>query len=322
LDGQKTGFFPPEACHIDRPTLRDPSLQAELEHRGYVVVQLLDEAGVAELVDGYDRIGAELGGPNEPGAYNDTYAEFSIIHSRPEFRRRAYDLITSTLVPVANTHLLDHRALIANFVNKPPGTGVVPAHQNFSVVDERRYRSVSVWVALVDCVLANGAMAMLDGSHARLRGCRGMWAYQSFSDIEQEIIDGFLHLVEVPRGGAVILDDALVHYSPPNLTDARRLAIQLVMVPEEAHPVWFQQVGETDGDAEVDVWQVDERFFFDFWHGDGDERYGVRTDHLRVEDTRLDVEALRELLGTSSPSAARGRRRHRGLRARISRLSR
>lgn len=338
------GFLHADACSIERPVMRDPELQCQIEERGYVVVPFLDQAEVESLVTGYDRIAGEVGGANAPGDYNDTYAEFSVIHSRPEFRRRAYELITAVLVPVSDRLLVDHRPLIANFVNKPPGTGVVPAHQNFSVVDESEFRSVSVWVALVDCVLENGAMSMLDGSHRSLRGRRGMWAYQAFSGIEQDIIAGYLSPVEVPAGHAVILDDAVVHYSPPNRTDQRRLAIQFVMVPSEARPLWFQQVGATDDHLEVEVWEVEERFFFEFWHGDGDERFGQRTGRIQVPTSDLDVSTLRSLLGHPldevgepapdvvrlaplEPSGSRAagsqqEQRQRGLRARISRLSR
>lgn len=291
------GFLPVEACSIERPVLRDPALQHQIEDRGYVVLPFLDPAEVATLVAGYDRIAADVGGANAPGDYNDVYAEFSVIHSRPEFRRRAFELITSVLVPVADKHLVDHRPLFANFVNKPPGTGVVPAHQNFSVVDERRFRSVSVWVALVDCVLDNGAMSMLDGSHRSLRGRRGMWAYQAFDGIDQEHLDALLTPVEVSAGHAVILDDAVLHYSPPNRTDHRRLAIQFVMVPAEVPALWFQEVGAGGDGLDVAVWEVDERFFFEFWHGDGDEAYGHRTEQVTVPAPPLDLDALNFLLG-------------------------
>jgi ectoine hydroxylase-related dioxygenase (phytanoyl-CoA dioxygenase family) len=329
------GFLPADACDIDRPILRDPALQATFEQVGYVVLPFLGAEEVATLVDGYDRLAAELDGSSAPDDYNDTYAEFSIIHSRPEFRRRAYDLITSVLEPVAGCHLVDMRPMIANFVNKPPGTGVVPTHQNFSVVDEAEYRSVSVWVALVDCVLENGAMSMLNGSHRTLRGRRGMWAYQAFSQIDQGQLDPMLTPVEVRAGDAVILDDALVHYSPPNQTDERRLAIQFVMIPREARPLWFQQVGATDDGLDIEVWEIDERYFFEFWHGDGDERYGTRADRIVLPKVDLDLAMLEQLLDPAAPaaperpeppvpesSAVEPAPHQRGLRALISRLSR
>ena len=299
------GFLPTDACDIDRPILQDPALQATFEDVGYVVVPFLDAEQVKALVDGYDRIAADLDGSSAPEDYNDTYAEFSIIHSRPEFRRRAYDLITSVLEPVADRYLLDMRPLIANFVNKPAGTGVVPTHQNFSVVDEAEHRSVSVWVALVDCVLENGAMSMLEGSHQTLRSRRGMWAYQAFSQIDQGQLDPKLTPVEVRAGDAVILDDALVHYSPPNQTGERRLAIQFVMIPQEARPLWFQQVGATDDGLDIEVWEIDERYFFEFWHGDGDERYGTHADRIVLPKVDLDLAMLEQLLdpATAEPPA-------------------
>jgi hypothetical protein len=259
---------------------------------------LLSLGQVDQLVSGYDSIAESLGGASRPEDYNDTYAEFSIIHSRPEFRRQAFDLITSVLGPEAQKVLVDYRPLIANFVNKLPGTGVVPTHQNLSVVDESRYASVSVWVALVDCVLDNGAMSLLEGSHRSLRSRRGMWAYQAFGGIEQGIIDELLTRVEVPAGHAVILDDALVHYSPPNQTDHRRLAIQLVMAPQEVKTLWHQQIGTNEDGLDVQVWEIDERFFFEFWHGDGDDRYGQKVDRITVPSVSLAIEDLQGLLGS------------------------
>jgi hypothetical protein len=334
LDPETHGFLASERCTLDRPVLRDPELQAVFEDRGYVTIPLLDPDEVETLVAGYDRLSAEVGGASEAEAYDDTYAEFSIIHSRPEFRRRAFELLSSVLVPAIDRHVVDHRPLIANYVNKPSGTGVVPTHQNFSVVDEAQHRSVSVWVALVDCDLANGAMRMLDGSHRNLRGRRGMWAYQAFSHLPQDELDQLMAPLPVRAGEAVVLDDALLHSSPPNLTAARRLAIQFVMVPEEATPLWFQQTGGDDGGIDVAVWEIDERYFFEFWHGDGDETYASQVDQLRLPSTRVDLPALQALLDGSPPPPAPATAvpepapapapvpPQRGLRALISRFSR
>lgn len=298
------GFISPERCELQRRVLRDDALQAEFDELGYVVVPFLSVAEVATLVQGYAAVADSEVGVNAPGAYNDQFAEFSIIHSRPAFRRDAFELISSVLVPRADKVLADYRPLIANYVNKPPGTGVVPAHQNFSVVDESRYQSVSVWVALVDTVVGNGAMSMLDGSHRLLRGRRGMWAYRAFGAIEETMVDSYLTPVEVSAGQAVILDDALVHYSPPNLSDARRLAIQFVMVPDEAEALWFQQVGGDEEHLEVAVWQVEEPFFFEFWHGDGDERHATRRGTIEMPSAELDAATFCALLDLPAPPQA------------------
>jgi ectoine hydroxylase-related dioxygenase (phytanoyl-CoA dioxygenase family) len=303
---ERLGFLPAAECSLERRVFRDDALQEEFGRVGYVVVPLLSASEVALLRDAYAAAADAPEGVNSPGAYNDQFAEFSMIHSRPDFRRTARELIEPVLVPHTDALLVDYRPLISNFVNKPPGKGVVPAHQNLSVVDERRYQSLSVWVALVDAVVGNGAMSMLDGSHRSLRGRRGMWAYQVFSAIEDEDLSEYLTPIEVPAGHAVILDDAVVHYSPPNTTDERRLAIQFVMVPSEADAISFQQVGGDDEVAEVAMWRVQPEFYFEFWDGHGDERYAEPLGHIDVPLPKLDAATLRALLrpeADSPPSA-------------------
>jgi len=299
-NAEALGFLPPAICDIERHVFLDPSLEREFEEKGYVVLPFIDADVVADLHDHYTAASAQ--GVNPPGAYNDLYAEFSVIHSRPDFRREAFDRITDRLVPRTGELLADYRPLLANYVNKPPGSGVVPVHQNLTVVDESRFRSVSVWVALVDCAIENGAMWVLDGSHRSLRGPRGLWAYRSLVAAEDEL-RRHMTPIAVPAGTAIIMDDALIHLSPPNLTAHHRLAIQLVMVPSEAEALWHQEVGSDGDQVDVDVWQVEPGYFHDLWHGAGDERFGQRVAHLALPAPALDLAALRSIDPDLAPSA-------------------
>lgn len=266
-------------------TMVDSALEDELDAKGWVTVPLLDAEEVRELVAFYASHAAD-GHLNPEGAYNSTYAEFSVIHSRPEFRPVAYSEIVRIVARRAQPLLCSFRPLVANFVNKPPGTGVVPVHQNWSVVDEQRFRSVSVWVPLVDCGLENGTLQLLAGSHRDFREPRGMWAYQAFVEAV-DVIEPMLERVDVGAGEAIILDDATVHYSPPNTTAAGRLAIQLIMIPNQAQPIFWQQVDRNDTELIADAWEVEEPFFWNFWHGDGDPRFGRVLERRSLEAAPL-----------------------------------
>lgn len=268
-------------------TMVDDVLEGELDDRGWVVVPLLNAEEVRGLVGFYESHASD-GQLNPEGAYDSTYAEFSVIHSRPDFRRDAFDEIVRIVARRADPLLRSFRPLVANFVNKPPGTGVVPLHQNWSVVDEQQFRSVSVWVALVDCDLANGTLQLLPGSHRDFREPRGMWAYEAFVDAV-DVIEPMLERVDVRAGDAIILDDAVVHYSPPNITATDRLAIQLIMVPDAAQPLFWQRVGGDETTLVADAWQVEEPFFWNFWHGEGDARYGHVVERRTLEAARLEA---------------------------------
>lgn len=289
-----------------RPLLGDAGAQAALERDGYVVVDLLAPDEVVGLRDLY-RARAAGGGHNPPGAYDDTYAEFSIVHSTPAFRQEAFDAITAVIAPRADEHLVDCRPVVANFVNKPTGTGVVPVHQNMSLVDEAAHRSLSVWVALVDCTEANGTLEVVPGSHV-LRGRRGVWAYAAFSEATDELVGRDLVPVPIRAGQAIVLDDALVHYSAPNAGDEDRLAIQLVMVPSEAEALSFEVVAEDGDELEVEELRVEPAYFWDFWEGRGDRAHAHARRRLRVPRPCVTADELRAAVAAAPQRRPRRRR--------------
>lgn len=276
---------------LRRAIMRDAEAESQLCARGYAVIDLLAANEVAELRDFYVEH-ADRGDLNPEGAYNEEYGEFTIMNSRTDFRREAFDLIDRIVSPRAADHLIDVRAVIANFVNKPPGGGVVPLHQNISVVEEETARSVSVWVALVDMTEENGTLQFVPGTHLHLRGKRGPWAYTEFFGLDEARVASRLTSVPIQAGQAIVLDDAVVHYSAPNRSDVRRLAIQLVMGPDELPSTYYECMEETEEERTLDRLLIDPAYFFDFWDGHGDRAHAQLLARLVVPRAHHDETAL------------------------------
>ena len=57
-------------------------------------------------------------------------------------------------------------------VKWPGQDGAMGTHQDWTFVDERRFRSVTVWCPLVDVEQRNGALELLPGSHRILTHAR------------------------------------------------------------------------------------------------------------------------------------------------------
>ncbi|MEL7209275.1 MAG: hypothetical protein AAGK32_13750, partial [Actinomycetota bacterium] len=78
---------------------------------------------------------------------------------------------------------------------------------------------------------------------------------------------------------------------------------------DEAEALFHQQVGEDDDALEADVWRVDEGFFFDFWHGDGDPAHGEVVERVRVPNRPLDLPTVKRLVDPGSAEVPASPRR-------------
>jgi hypothetical protein len=90
----------------------------------------------------------------------------------------------------------------------------------------------------------------------------------------------------VKAGDAIILDDSILHHSNLNRSDRTRLSMQIIMIPSESQGIYYhrQHPGNDQYDGDVEVFAVDEEFFFRFEHGqfDPEKRKVIGTVPLKV----------------------------------------
>ena len=141
--------------------------------------------------------------------------------------------------------------------------GVVPPHQDWTFVDETRFRSFNVWTPLVDVDIDNGALGVIHGSYRffgnRLRGSPSPQCKSVISDHLITLFP-FLDVKPLRAGEAIIFDNATIHGSPPNTSGKERLATGLVVTRAEAELCHHYQLPNTDP-PEIETYAVDRRFF-------------------------------------------------------------
>lgn len=154
---------------------------------------------------------------------------------------------------------VDHRLLFTSFLTKHPGDdGVLPLHQDPTVVDERVHRSYTLWIALDDMgpELGNGPLHVLAGSHEAGREWRGTFTTATYLP-EAYRLWPLAEPLAVRAGDVVVLDSRVVHGSPPNGSERSRAAVAGVVVPGGA-PV-CHVLGR--GEDEVVLQEVDHAFY-------------------------------------------------------------
>jgi hypothetical protein len=232
------------------PTFVDPMLQERFERDGFVVLPLLDDTEVDALRAAFDA------GPDRGGA------GFEPDFASPDrtLKTDADAAIREVLEPVAARTFTDHRIFFTSFLMKwADDASALPLHQDWSYVDEDEHVTVAMWCALDDADAArdNGPLIVLPGSHRlapRLRGTNTPGWHEPYADV----LEAQMASVPVRRGDVVVIDNRLLHGSPPNRSGEPRLAAAAAVAPTDAA---LRHVHVLDG--KLAIYEVDDAFFLE-----------------------------------------------------------
>jgi hypothetical protein len=240
-----------------RNIFKDPKKQAEFEEQGYTLLpSFLDEPGIERLSAFYKT----LNNDHAP-AYGFHY---SLDNMDGQFVKRVADAIRENVTASLDEHFDRCKIVVASFVVKEPNPkSIVPAHQDWTFVDEADFDSVSVWIPLVDVQMENGAMGVLRGSHNFFSHIRPSPAPQfrpPFGDHMFSIFP-YLQIVPMKAGEAVVFNNKLIHASPPNTGPTPRVAVGFVITQAEAD-LYHHYLLPGQAAPRVETYAVDETFFY------------------------------------------------------------
>ena len=263
----------------DTATLADPALEAEFRERGFVVLDLVGPEVVA-------RIGDIAG-----GVYVDDREGFhaSNLSRNHEYRHAVNREVTPILERAADGLFVDHVPYFSSFVVKWPGSdSSFPSHQDWNMVDETRFRSVNIFCPLVDTLARNGALHVLPGSHRVLRPIRcSPMPPAGCESVGWQVTPDEMEVVEVAVGQVLVFDHALLHCSPPNLTDEPRWGAVTAFRPRKAGLYhWYLP---DPSSTTLEVFEVNTDFFADIDIGERPPGEPVRTDEFVWEPMTKEV---------------------------------
>jgi phytanoyl-CoA dioxygenase PhyH len=233
---------------------KDEQMQALFDKQGFVVVRFIDEPEVKQLNDLFDQLHPSL--PQE-GFVSGSYS------ADIEYKKKASDTIVAILSKHYERLFTNYQAFGAAFLFKMPGNNSeLGVHQDWTIVDENKFVALNCWIPLTDIDETNGALHVVPGSHYPSYNTVRAPTVPFFFSGNEDVVIGEAVPMYVKAGEAVILNQSVIHYSPPNRSDKIRKAIT-AGVKSKGAPMHFHYKAPAES-GKLEVFEMPEDFLISF----------------------------------------------------------
>lgn len=229
-----TEFFTPL-----RTVFKDGHLNHQFLDKGFVILKNFFPKSVAE----------ELARWYEDNLPETCSGFHTSIHSSDTFhRKRVTQQARRHLDHRLSEILNDYRPVFSSFTVKEPDVNSgFDLHLDWSMVDERKFTSITVWAPLIDITDENGYLYLLEGSHRfhyTIRGGPGLnlWCEKPPTQWSEKYP---LRRIKLSKGDVLIYDHRVFHGSVANGSNRRRPAINHTLIPIEANSLHYQFKGHS-----------------------------------------------------------------------------
>jgi hypothetical protein len=232
---------------------KDNELQQQFAKDGYVIVPFYNEEEVEYLNNLYH----DLHPKDEKGFFPSTFSKDK------EYRTKADDEIQKLGSRTMNEILEDVKVVCGSFIVKSPGAdSIMPLHQDMTLVDESKYCGMNIWCPLIDLDDKNGVLNALKGSQRIHPSYRGSSIPNIYNNVQEEVIE-YMKPIYLKAGEAIIFDQSIFHYSPPNLSDGVRIVTNTFFTHKDATfmTVWYDKDNHK---GQVERFEQDDDFMTNF----------------------------------------------------------
>ncbi|MCS6935184.1 MAG: phytanoyl-CoA dioxygenase family protein [Chitinophagales bacterium] len=227
--------------------------QKIFDRQGFIVLPFLTTEEVSRLDKLFDELHPDA---QSSGFFSGSYS------SDLNYKKRASDEIVKVFSRAYRELFIHYVPFGGAFLYKVPGdNSELAAHQDWTIVDERKHVALNCWVPLCDVTHQNGALCILPGSHFDNFQVIRAPTLPFFFSGNEDVVMSELVPMEVPAGTAVILNQSVIHYSPPNRSHAVRKAITAGIKSEGAQMYFHYRVPDKE---ELEVFEMDDDFLIRF----------------------------------------------------------
>jgi hypothetical protein len=218
---------------MSAPFFKSADLQKSFDEDGFARITLLSAADVDKLLKAYEPFREEHERIGLPYITTSHSSDHDLI-------TRVDDVLQEVLAPAIDKVLVNYRLLFGNYLVKMPiANSETEPHQDITFVDESKYTSVNIWVALQDNDETNGCMYFLKGSHKFIPTIRPThdyhWAYEKVTEEIKRASVSF----PAKAGEAFIFHHGVVHGSHANTSDKPRLAAVMAAYSGDAKLIHY-----------------------------------------------------------------------------------
>lgn len=127
-------------------------------------------------------------------------------------------------------------------------------HQDWNIVDEKKYLSCCVWCPLVDVDESNGCLQIIPKSNNWFNSIRSSNIRPLFINFNK--VDKQLLSVPVKKGSAVVFSHNVFHGSKPNYTEIIRPVATVSVISKDATQIHYLK-----NEDKIDIISADKKFF-------------------------------------------------------------
>lgn len=277
---------------MKKAILKDEIKQKTFERNGFIKLRLLEHHELKQLQNlcyTYFPDGVEA---FFSSSYLDDYDRKLEMSAK----------VSAIIEEKMNEHFVDFRILGAAFLIKGIGkNSEMPMHQDWTIVDESKYYAANLWIPLTKTDENNGTIEVLLGSHRVNHALRAPTLPFFFSGYEKEIKEK-LTVVTAELGEVVLLNQAVIHYSKPNLSNEIRPAVTVGITSKEAPLLFHYWDGQNESEVELFEQEDDFLLRFEDFHEAIYKRPAVGTSKgmIGYDFPKMDDVTLERLVGPKS----------------------